>query len=491
MMKKNGVVKREDQKDLASQLHEFREILYFEERDALSSLVILDPERVTELIALVVRSEEVRRQNGILRKVDLEKLWKKAGLRPGVRDYLVHLMDSFDLTYSTGHPTEIGIVVEALPYSTPKDLKQIELPPDLPQTEMIFCFPSLQRHLPPGIPTWAIARAYRLSKQTRWRDAALFEDTDMATKSQALILASDSAKEVRLRVAADYPPFFFGRMEAILWDTFKRYPGAEPERRLPCRCRPGCPSSYLFETVMKRRSDRKTYVTCDDSAEDVLIESLLSDAPRRDTPEGSLAFQSEIRRSTTVQLQALGEILLKTCPSLFTLVPARAFRQLDTWFESITQAEELVLTLYCEHDSGWHSISHSLYLFRPDQEWFDFVKKSWNQFARVTKYVGPLTKAFGKGSKVIWAEAGGLAIEKLPEIPRSAAGTISSALGRHAQPDFIDLETRHLLERLIAHLDSKRPPTEPKNGGLHPYPIDDGRLLWLCPEHLKSYRRRP
>jgi internalin A len=43
---------------------------------------------------------------------------------------------------------------------------------------------------------------------------------------------------------------------------------------------------------------------------------------------------------------------------------------------------------------------------------------------------------------------------------------------------------------LIAYLDSKRAATEPKNGGLQRHLVDDGRLLWLCPEHLKLYRGR-
>jgi hypothetical protein len=192
----------------------------------------------------------------------------------------------------------------------------------------------------------------------------------------------------------------------------------------------------------------------------------------------------------TEQLRAQRERMQKTCPSVFTLVPSRDFVLLDTWLESVTQTEELELTLYCEHDSGWHATSHSLYRFRPDQEWFDSLKEYWNEFVSITKYVGPLAKTVGKATGVVWAEIGGLGAEKLPEIPRSPTGTMSGALGRNPQPEFIDLETRHLLEKLIGHLDSKRQQTDPKYGGLHPYLIDDGRLLWLCAEHLKSYQRR-
>ena len=490
LMKKNKVAELEAQKDLAGQLHNLGEILYFHERDELCSLVILNPELVTELIALVVRSKEVRQHNGILRKADLDRLWKKYKLQAKVRNHLIHLMDWFDLTYSTSHPTELGIVVEALPYSTPDNRKQIDLDAEKPQMEMIFRFPSLQRRLPPGIPTWGIARAHRFSKCTPWRDAAAFEDTD--TKSQALILASDTVKEIRLRVAADYPPFFLGRMEAILQDTFKRYAGAKPERHLPCPCQPGCTTSYLFEMVLKRWNDRKPFVNCGRSGEDIFIETLLSGARRTDTAEGFHALQSEIRRQHTEQLRAQNEQMEKTCPSVFTLVPTRDFKMLDTLLESVTQSEELELALYCEYDVGWHPTAHSLYRFRLDQKWFDSVKKNWNSFLKVTKRVGSLAKTVGKASGVTWpvVETADMVLEKMPEASRATAGKFSEMLGDKTQPGFIDLETRHLLQQLIENLDKDRPATEARNGGLYRYIIDDGRLLWLCPEHLNTYKTR-
>jgi hypothetical protein len=487
-MKKSGVTGNEAQKDLAGQLHHLGEILFFQERDELSSLVILNPEWVTELIALVLRSKQVREHNGILRKSDLDTLWHEASLTSDVRDHLIHLMDWFDLTYSTGHKTDLGIVVEALPYSKPEDLKHIELPAGEPQMEMIFRFPSLQRHLPPGIPTWGMARAHRFSKCTPWRDAAAFVDNE--TKSQGLILASDTKKEVRLRVAADYPPFFFGQLRAILMDTFRRYPGALPELLFPCPCRPGCSFSHPYETVLKRWRDHKD-VYCQLSGEDVAVESLLSGARRRpETAEGQLALLSEIRRQFTAQRHAQNQQMEKNCPSVFTLVPSKDFKQLGTWLESLTQEEELELAVYCEHDSGWHATSYSLYRFKPDQEWFDLLKKSWNKLVAFTKYVGPLAKAVGKASKLVPLEVGGMAAEKLPEVSRSIAGSLSAELHGKDEPETIDIEVRHLLERLINYLDSKRPPLEPNNGGLHRHIIDDGRLLWLCPEHKKLYQPR-
>jgi internalin A len=487
LMKEKQVKGQVEQKDLAGQLHNLGEILYYQERDELSNLVILNPEWVTELIALVVRSKEVRDDHGILSNEDLEKLWESAKLQPGVQEHLVRLMDWFDLTYSTGHAKEMGIVVEALPFATPEELERISLPKDQPRTEMIFRFPSLQRRLPPGIPTWGIARAHRYSQCKPWRDAASFEDPD--SKSRALILASETKKEVRLSVVADYPPFFFGVMQSVLLDTFRRYPGAQPERRVPCSCKPECQGTYLYEVVMERLRRGKAEITCPDSGEDVAIESLLSGARRPETKEGLHALRSEMRRLFTEQLRAQREQMEKTCPSVFTLTPSRGFQQLDSWLESFTKAEELDLMLYCEHDSGWHTNDYSVYRFTPDQEWFDKLKASWNRLAGVTKYVGPLAKAFGKVTATPHIEAVGLGIEKLPEAPRSPSGLLSRELSQKEKPGLVDIETRVLLEELIDYLDSQRPATS-RNGGLHPYLIEDGRLLWLCPMHLKEHKKR-
>jgi internalin A len=483
LMGRLGVIDPVEQHDLGDQLHHLGEILYFQERAELASLVILDPKWVTELIALVVRSKVVRENHGILRKRDLDALWLEAGLAPEIRKHLINLMDWFDLTYATGHESDIGIVVEALPYSTAENLAQVELPVDRPRMEMIFRFPSLQRRLPPGVPTWGIARAHRFRKGDQWRDLAAFEDPE--TNSQALIMASDSAKEIRLTVVSDYPPGFYGRMEAILRDTFKRYPGAEPELRVPCPCEAGCGCSYRWETVLTRAKSGKANVTCDHSGEDVAISSLLTGF-RPETPEGLLAFRAERRRLFTAEREKME----KTCPSVFTLVPARQFKMLETWMARATREEELELALYCEHDSGWHETAHSLYRFSPDQEWFDELKKGWNGFVGVTKHVATLAKVTGKLSKMAPVEAAGLAAEKLPEAGRSPAGALVRAMGARTEIKAVELETRHLLEKLIAHLDSKRGVAEKKNGGLHKQLIDDGRVLWLCPEHWDLYKGR-
>jgi hypothetical protein len=394
------------------------------------------------------------------------------------------------LTYSTVDAGDASIVVEALPYAQPEDRKELELPAKQPRMEMIFRFPTLQRHLPPGIPTWGIARAHRLAHRGLgpWRDAAFFEDRE--TASQAVVLASDATKEVRLSVAGDYPPFFFGRMEAILRDTFKRYPGLAPEERLPCPCVAGCRHSYRFEVIKRLFRQGEPYVVCDETGEKVYVATLLTGGPAPRTDAGLRAVEAEMRRGFTMIRQSENERMEKPCPTVFTLVRSPDFKQLPGFWESFTKNEELELCLYCEHDSGWHATSASLYRFRPNQQWVEKLNKHWTPLVAVTRTLGPLSKAAGWAAEVALLAAGE-AVDRLRK--DSPLSPLSGELGEKEKPQPVDIGTLHVLKDLIEHLDSERrekDPAAPPLGGLHPHIVEDGRLLWLCPDHLSAYETR-
>jgi hypothetical protein len=225
-------------------------------------------------VAKVVRDKQVRDQNGTLNPADLDRIW--GDLPREARDYLENLMDEYDLVYKAPlhQHSPSSIVVEALP-PAPEEIQILDITSNRPQTEMIYRFPTLVRHLPPGVPTWAFARSRRYMKPDAgpWRNAARFEDAD--TNSEAIVISSEVDREVRLRVAADYPPYFFGVLDSILRDTFKRYPGAQPESLIPCPCQPGCKHGHPREMILKRKRDGKTDVTCRNSGEDVAISKLL------------------------------------------------------------------------------------------------------------------------------------------------------------------------------------------------------------------------
>ena len=98
---------------------------------------------------------------------------------------------------------------------------------------------------------------------------------------------------------------------------------------------------------MKRKRDGKPDVSCEGSGEDVAIGKLLEGVAPVDTQAGMLAALASMRRQVSALQNGQNEELVKTCPSIFTLAPAKGFRLLDTYPEYATQQEELELTLYC------------------------------------------------------------------------------------------------------------------------------------------------
>ena len=209
-----------------------------------------------------------------------------------------------------------------------------------------------------------------------------------------------------------------------------------------------------------------------------------------------LIFRKEARdqlrdRRTLLAIQeGVNEGMIKMkCPSVFTLVPSSGFTLLDTWFGHATKDQELDLTLYCEHEKQWHAIPESgTYRFRPDQTWFDSLKKNWKQLAAITKRVAPLAGVAGASAIAVVATGIGKIEKVVGEFSRVPTGPLAAALETTQEAGEIELDTRFLLERLVEYLDTTRDATQPHKGGLFPYQLkEDGRLLWLCPTHRQQY----
>lgn len=72
----------------------------------------------------------------------------------------------------------MAIVVEALPPYAGVAIPEWEEAAGPSKLSLVLEFSNLYRRLPPGIPTWGIARAHRFSLQRPWRNLALFRDRD-------------------------------------------------------------------------------------------------------------------------------------------------------------------------------------------------------------------------------------------------------------------------------------------------------------------------
>lgn len=132
-------------------LNELGEILYFPDEAALSELVVLNPQWVTQRVGAVLSSTEVKKESGILTHQCLQQLW--GDIPEGVRRHLLEMMDFFDLAYRIPEDAEHrSLVVERLPENAP-DYEPIWAR-FAGKSELRLRFKMAAMH--PGIPTWFI-----------------------------------------------------------------------------------------------------------------------------------------------------------------------------------------------------------------------------------------------------------------------------------------------------------------------------------------------
>ncbi len=149
--------------------------------------------------------------------------------------------------------------------------------------------------------------------------------------------------------------------------------------------------------------------------------------------------------------------------------------------EYLKKGEEWQLTLYCESDEGWHTCRHSVYDFALHADWVKRLRPHWNAAASHMRRLGKIMTAGGALSGEPTLGVIGLVTEKLGDLP-SDVRELREGLGHGYEQVFVGIELRSTLEALIKALDAERQPAQ-HNGGLNKHITEDGRVLWLCPDH--------
>src|SRR5581483_7783142 len=135
----------------------------------------------------------------------LDSLWRE--LDRGVRDHLLGMMDRYDLSYRIDdtRSADLSLVVERLQWEPPpyQDEWAARSGPGDREIKVIYELNTM----PPGIPTWFIARSHRFSKGIHWRTGALFAHGD--GQHLALVNADQHRNAVELAVRGPSPVGFF------------------------------------------------------------------------------------------------------------------------------------------------------------------------------------------------------------------------------------------------------------------------------------------
>jgi GTPase SAR1 family protein len=503
-----GVTYDRHQRYLAQAMHELGDILYDAEDPELNQTVVLHPAWVTEYISRVLDSEEVEQRHGLLSRTHLNELW--SDLDTGIRTHFLGMMEKYDLSYrvDSASPDDLSLIVERLQWDIPPyqdRWDEIGARPDTREVRVIYQLNTM----PPGIPTWFIARSHRFSQKTHWRTGALFGHGD--GRHLALIRADGQRNTVELAVRGPVPASFFSVLNEGFDLTLDRFPGLEIIRKVPCRCTPSCTELFKFDTLQERlsRTPQHDSIECHESGERVSIPELLYGiSPSDRDPVKAIAEHLDrviaqltdrlvdigfVQRTVLRELRRIQAQQEVRCPSVFVLVPADRRRRLTgTAYE---------IRLYCEEPGAWHRLPepHGIYPVTEPAEWF----------RKLGPWLGPLITVL-KHAVPLAGPVLGIAVDHLDgqhkadcdlmkelanQLPAEAkhkrelpAELRDRDQPRGATPNPESRATTDADFRAIKAMLAKLDPDEAW-GGLSRFTTPEGLVLYLCQDHLDQYRQ--
>jgi len=484
-----------DRDVLARWLHELGDILFFPDDEELKDTVVLKPEWVTRSISTVLESEEIARGLGIFTREEMDRVWQDVS--PDMHMHLLRLMERFDLSYRTLEDREVSIVVERLSQDPPDNHLQEwnghSATIGTKKLSMHFRFGS---SLPPGMPTWFIARSHRFTTHTHWRYGAVFAHRAERTHL-ALLEAKPHDRAIELTVIGQHPQNFFALMREGLELTIRRFPGMKVGRAIPCPCRKNESEACGHEfdlAYLERAAEQEppvVEVQCQRSFRPVSLMGLLFGIHwriqdkvldeivkmRGEVHELIELSQREFlnlyrRDQSTVDLQ---------CPNIFTLRPIGPLQTLTGSHGHSKNLfyESMELQLYCQAPGHWHPTDKGgRYLIKSASEWLITALPYLQKLLSILKISSQakLGVSLNLPLKDIVPTMHGLVkhfqeTEEAMSIDRLDIDTVDGASLR-------------VLHKLLDGLDESH-----EWGNLRPILTPEGHYLWLCEQHAGEYIR--
>ncbi|WP_329559509.1 hypothetical protein OG711_15320 [Streptomyces uncialis] len=502
-----GVREPSHQSSLVAALHSLGDLLHYPDDEELCDLVVLRPQWLTGYISRVLDSEEVLNEGGLFRHTFGSTLWSDAP-RP-LRHHFVRMMENFDLSYRTEDRTA-SLVVELLPWNPPPFQEDWDTHGGAGTRELRLRY---RLHtVPPGIPTWFIAREHRFSTPLRWRSGALLRHPDGA--HAALITVDRHARTAELRVRGPYPQDFFAVLKDGFEQTLQRYPGLDITRLVPCPTRDGegraCRHEFRHEQLVNRLAmdPPRERIECPEHLEDVEVPYLLQGIERPGGRRSEELLRQLVSKVDSLEVagrrrhaelsarvaeqqrgflhslrreQSRQEVL---CPSLVWV--RRLSRRAAG--RKLLPGEVFQLHLCCEAPGEWHLLEGvEPYELPARKEFTETVLPYVHRTLQVLKFVVPV---FG-ASLGVASEGLSKAMKDDMDLMKALLDGAPGEAGRR----FADGESRtavraadHAEYRRMHALLKELDPAE-EWGGLSKVTTPEGPTYWLCAAHARTYEQ--
>ncbi|MET9039207.1 leucine-rich repeat domain-containing protein [Streptomyces mirabilis] len=528
LMAEQGVTEGAHQQALTAALHSLGDLLFYPDDEELCDLVVLRPQWLTAYISRVLDSEKVLESGGLFSHTLGNEIWQD--VERAMRRHFIRMMENFDLSYRTEDRMS-SLVVELLPWDPPPYQERWDAVLSGEQRELRLRY--RMHTVPPGIPTWFIAREHRFSTGLRWRSGALLANPD--GEHFGLIMVDRHAKAAEIRVRGPYPHDFFAVLKDGFEQTLQRYPGLEITRLVPCPHKDvngnSCPHEFPHKQLVMRlaRKPPRENIECPEHLEDLDVRMLLQGieppTPRRSEVLAAEALaklnqlhldtqqhHEEIRGRFDQATAQLDQELERTRAEVSAVLAEQqrgflaAIRREQSrsevlcpslvWVRRMTRrriagllpGEAFQLHLCCEAPGEWHLLADVEPYEVPAASEFTisvllpYVQRTLS----VLKYVVPV---FGAGL--------GIASEEMSKILKDDIELMKSLL--EGLPD--EMQTRmsdgqvqsmvraedHAEYRRMYQLLKQLDPDEVW-GGLNKITTPEGHTYWLCRQHAQTYR---
>jgi GTPase SAR1 family protein len=306
-----GVSEEVAQTVLGGYLHDLGKILYYQDDDTLSNVIVLKPNWLTQAISRVLDTDLTYHNSGILAHTDLLAIWDKDEDGNPYKHVLypcfLQLLSRFQMIYELESPVPTGKVTHSLvpfllPHNPPEDMPawQVVLP-DQPEIKMVFRLSNL---VLPEIMNRIIVHTYLYTKGVHWRKGVHLSYEG----HEARIELYSEFYELWVQVKGPTPGIFFTILQHIINDRILQrcFEGTEYTREIPCNCHiqrddiEACPYFYDYESLIEHLKHRKFSVECGISFENVSVFELL------------LGFRDTTNALVASELQEIQETLRQT-----------------------------------------------------------------------------------------------------------------------------------------------------------------------------------
>jgi hypothetical protein len=219
---RNHVTDEGKQDSLAEILHNLGAALNYRNDPRLHEATVLKPEWLTKNVYALMRRAE--KQAGVLKRSDIDTVLRRI-TDPEMRDYLVRIMERFEIAYARGASGGVWLVPQALPDVQPRGVEEFATITDA--TRLRYSYQAL----PEGLVARAIVRLHEFieevnGKKRQWASGAILTREN----ARALIRTEPQDRQVMITVTGPTKPRqqLAGLCQAEMRDIHSEIPGLDP-----------------------------------------------------------------------------------------------------------------------------------------------------------------------------------------------------------------------------------------------------------------------